>query len=98
MAELNRAQTVTHSYPRKHLLAAALCSAAMVVALTLLPSPDATATKTIRLDSPVVSAVPTLLEAPGDVVAEAEEKPASQEEQAAEDLATEAADPALSAV
>lgn len=98
MAELNRAQTVTQTYPRKHLLAAALCSAAMVVALTLLPSPDATATKTIRLDSPVVSAVPTLLEATRDVMAETEEKSAIQEQQAAEDLATEATDSALSAV
>jgi len=91
MAELNRAQTVTQTYPRKHLLAAALCSAAMVVALTLLPSPDATATKTIRLDSPVVSAVPTLLDATRDIVAEAEEKSAIQEEQAAEDQASDAA-------
>ena len=37
------------SYPRIHLMAAAVCSAIMVLTLTLLPSPDATATKTVRL-------------------------------------------------
>ncbi|HVL01228.1 MAG TPA: peptidoglycan DD-metalloendopeptidase family protein [Dongiaceae bacterium] len=95
MAELNdaQAQTVTPGYPRKHLLAAAICSAAMVVALTLLPSPDATATKTIRLDSPVVSAAPTALDAARDLVIETEGKAALQEEPATE--STPEADAAL---
>jgi murein DD-endopeptidase MepM/ murein hydrolase activator NlpD len=42
------------SYPRIHLVAVALCSVVMVLALTLLPSPDATATKTVRLKAPVI--------------------------------------------
>lgn len=39
-------------YPRIHLLAVAACSVFMVIALTLLPSPDATATKTLKLEHP----------------------------------------------
>lgn len=41
-------------YPRKHLFAVAACSATIVLALTFLPSPDATATKTVRLKPPVI--------------------------------------------
>ena len=41
------------SYPKIHLMAAAVCSAVMILALTLLPSPDATATKTVRLPSTI---------------------------------------------
>lgn len=38
-------------YPRLHVIAVVTCSI-MVIALTLLPSPDATATKTLKLDKP----------------------------------------------
>lgn len=79
MAERSKPQTVTHTYPRQHLLAAAVCSAVMVLALTLLPSPDATATKTIRLDAPLVSATKPILEAATQVVAESEQKALAEE-------------------
>lgn len=39
-------------YPRLHIFAVAVCSTLMVLALTLLPTPDATATKTLKLEQP----------------------------------------------
>lgn len=50
----NTGQASKRPYPRIHLIAAAACSAIMVLSLTLLPSPDATATKTVRL-KPAIS-------------------------------------------
>ena len=40
-------------YPRKHLFAVALFSTVFATVLTFLPSPDATATKTVRLKPPM---------------------------------------------
>lgn len=39
-------------YPRLHLFAVAVCSFLMVIVLTFLPTPDATATKTLKLEQP----------------------------------------------
>lgn len=62
--------------PRKHLLAAGLCSAAMVVALTLLPTPDATAIKTVRLEAPVIGTAAPALETIAETVATIEDNAA----------------------
>ena len=48
--------TAFASFPRLHLLLAIVISVALVVILTFLPSPDATATRTVRLQQPVASA------------------------------------------
>lgn len=55
------------AYPRFHLIAVAAFSAVMVLTLTLLPSPDATATKTVRLK-------PSEIQAPGELAKAAVEK------------------------
>ena len=55
---LSHGQKPQPSYPKIHLLAVAACSALMVLALTLLPSPDATATKTVRLSTTTNDVVP----------------------------------------
>jgi murein DD-endopeptidase MepM/ murein hydrolase activator NlpD len=52
----SRPAVTEYRYPRLHLLLAILISTALVVALTLLPSPDATATRTVRLAQPLVTA------------------------------------------
>lgn len=46
---------VFSSFPRLHLLLAIVISTVLVVVLTLLPSPDATATRTVRLAQPLTS-------------------------------------------
>jgi len=60
------------SYPRAHLAVAAAFSAVMILGLTFLPSPDATATKTVRLP-PAHSATPAelALEASNSIAAPA---------------------------
>ncbi|MEE2731001.1 MAG: peptidoglycan DD-metalloendopeptidase family protein [Pseudomonadota bacterium] len=62
-------QKAKSSYPRIHLMAAAACSAVMIFALTLLPSPDATATKTVRLKSNIAPQEP-LVELAEEIVEE----------------------------
>jgi len=67
-------QKPKHSYPRIHLIAAAVFSAFLVLGLTLLPSPDATATKTVRLKP---------------AIGQATESPAQLAEQLADDALQE---------
>ena len=50
-----RATASTYKYPRLHLMLAILASTVLVVALTILPSPDATATRTVRLAQPLAT-------------------------------------------
>ncbi|RLU02630.1 MAG: peptidase M23 [Ketobacter sp.] len=58
------------SYPKLHLMAVAVCSAVMILALTLLPSPDATATKTVRLKPTSANVEPTPIEQAQELVDE----------------------------
>lgn len=52
----SRSAVTEYRYPRLHLLLAILVSTALVIALTLLPSPEATATRTVRLVQPLAPA------------------------------------------
>lgn len=87
MTKRSSTKAVTHRYPRKHLLAAALCSVGMVVSLTLLPTPDATATKTIRLDSPIASSASSTLETIIQSANQAEQEDAEQQALAPDEAA-----------
>lgn len=49
-----------YKYPRLHLLLAVLVSTVFVVALTFIPSPEATATRTVQLPQPLGSGPSTL--------------------------------------
>ena len=53
MPESSTQEAVVRRYPVPHLIAVALFSVTMVVILTLLPTPDATATRTVRLEAPM---------------------------------------------
>lgn len=66
----NDGQKPKPSYPTIHLMAAAVCSAVMILALTLLPSPDATATKTVRLKSTTAIHEPPPIELAQELVEE----------------------------
>ena len=77
----NQGTTPKSSYPKMHLLAVAGCSALMILALTLLPSPDATATKTVRLQ-PLVTEHPSPVEQVADITEEqlSDAQPEDQQE------------------
>ena len=51
----SRSAVSVRNYPRPHLVLAAVLSTCLVLALTLLPSPDATATRTVRLQPPLAT-------------------------------------------
>lgn len=69
---------VGRHFPRAHLILAGAVSLALIIALTLLPSPDATATRTVRLPAPMGEIPARPADAALEVATQLESNAASQ--------------------